>query len=243
MNRFPLSLACCVLMSISLEIAQSSEAQEEEHDSVKDPCAELLAIDTSEFSDDEELASQQLEQSINLLDDCLNSLLLGVGGTGGTGVANNLDDSASPLLLLPQGKENPSAVQNPGTLSGSLTELDNLLDGVEIQLDPLNENTGSTNGRQMDSEPLSELSELNTQKTDPGEPQGDLEGGEELKSDDKVDNESQHAEKNRQPADPKDEDAVLKQIREAAEKETDPDTKEALWDQYYDYLDIKKRSK
>ena len=241
MSQSTPSFACWILISISLLFAHSTWTQDEEQNSTKDPCAELLAIDSSEFSDDEEVATQQLEQSISLLDECLHSLLLGVGGTGGNVVGDGLDGGASSVSLLPQDESSPNAGQNPETLSGSVAELDDFLDGVEIELDPLDA-TSPTDG-QSDSEPQSEPSEPNTQTTVPGEPQGDREGGEELKSEDKGDNESRDSKKNRQPADPKDEDAVLKQIREAAERETDPDTKEALWDQYYDYMDIKKRNR
>lgn len=44
-------------------------------------------------------------------------------------------------------------------------------------------------------------------------------------------------EEERLPLDPSQEDVVLKTIRAAAEMEEDPEIKEALWDQYYDYVD------
>ena len=96
------SLACCVLISISLAVLQSSWAQDQDQEQVPayDPCAELLAIDSSDSTDDEELASKQLEQSMALLDDCLNSLLFGIGGEAGSGVGASLDATTSPISLL-----------------------------------------------------------------------------------------------------------------------------------------------
>ena len=213
---------------------------QEEQEPVKDPCTELLAIDTSEFADDDENASRQLEQSIALLDECLNTLLLGLGGSGGIGINAGLDGDASPFSSLSQDDGDTNFGKDPDSLSTSLTELDDFLDGVEIELDPPSSTPRSLGNGQMEADSQSGLVELNTQEPVSDEPQEDNPGDSSLESN-KVDIESRHTDRNRQPADPKDEDAVLKQIREAAERETDPDTKEALWDQYYDYLDNKKR--
>lgn len=236
MSRHPF-LRGWLMIVIGLAIVLPTLAQEEQ-EPVKDPCAELLAIDTSEF--DDENASKQLELSIALLDECLNTLLLGLGGTGGIGINEGLDGVASPFSSLSQDDGNTNFGQDPDSLSTSLTELDDFLDGVEIELDPPSAIPSSLGDGLMESDSQSGLEEPNTQEPVSDEPQEDNPGDSSLESN-KVDIESRHTDRNRQPADPKDEDAVLKQIREAAERETDPDTKEALWDQYYDYLDNKKR--
>lgn len=228
-----------MVIVICLTVVLPTLAQEEQ-EPVKDPCTELLAIDTSEFADDDENASKQLELSIALLDECLNRLLLGRGGSGGIGINDGLDGGESPFSSLSQEDGDTNFGQDPDSLSTSLTELDDFLDGVEIELDPPSATPRSLGDEQLESDSQFGLVEPNTQEPVSDEPQEDNPGDSNLESN-KVDNESRHTEKNRQPADPKDEDAVLKQIREAAERETDPDTKEALWDQYYDYLDNKKR--
>ena len=233
------SLRIWMVIVIGLTIMPPTLAQEEQEPG-KNPCAELLAVDTSEFADDDENASKQLELSIALLDECLNTLLLGLGGTGGIGINEGQDGDASPFSSLSQDDGNTNFGQDPDSLSTSLTELDDFLDGVEIELDPPGATPRSMGNGQMESDSQPGLEELNTQEPVSIEPLEDNPGDSILESN-KVDIESRHTDRNRQPADPKDEDAVLKQIREAAERETDPDTKEALWDQYYDYLDNKKR--
>ena len=230
-------LAIWFVTLTSLTVVHSSWAQEEDRETTVDPCAELLAIDPSESSDDG-TSSEQLELSIARLDDCLNTLLLGLGGTEGVGIDGSQGGVESPFSTLPQDGGNPNLGQDSESLSNSLTELDDFLDGVDIQLDALNASSSPSAGGQPNLDSLSENSELNAEENVSGELQEDIQGDGALEGEE-FDNESRHTKKNRQPADPKDEDAVLKQIREAAERETDPDTKEALWDQYYDYMDSK----
>ncbi|MCY3885125.1 MAG: hypothetical protein OXG24_09470 [Gammaproteobacteria bacterium] len=242
MSRTEISLILWVCTASCMWCGLSSWAQEEQ-EPMKDPCAELMAVDMSESTNDEEVASKQLELSMSRLDECLDSLLFGTGATSGDsgdGLGANADGVEAPFAATNQEGEASGDIQDSGTLSGSLDEWDDFLDGVEIELDPLNASSRPTSGERETGDSQSGPLEPESYDTVTGKPQEESADDGDLKGD-KVENDSLHRDSNRQPPDPKDEDAVLKQIREAAEKETNPDTKEALWDTYYDYLDSKKR--
>lgn len=240
MNQSQTSSATWVFIACGMLNAFSTWAQDEEHESVIDPCAELLVVDSSEATSEEDIASKQLELSMTRLDECLDSLLFGIGGTSESGIEANADGVEAPFATNSQKGEESGESQNSATLSGSLGEWDDFLDSVEIELDPLDANSRLKSGGSEANNSQSGGSEPEVQDTVSGKPQEENADSQDLKGDE-VENDSRHTDSNRQPADPKDEDAVLKQIREAAEKETNPDTKEALWDTYYDYLDSKKR--
>lgn len=242
MSRTHTFSSLCVGIVSSMGIAFSAWAQDQEQGPVIDPCAELLAVDTSESSTEDDVTSKQLELSMSRLDECLDSLLFGIGGASGTGIGANTDSDGTnaPFTTFSQEGKDASDGNDTETLSGSLSDWDDFLDGLEIELDPLDASARPSNGGRVTSDSQSGQLEPEAQDTVTGKPQEESADNADLKGD-KVENESRHTDSNRQPLDPKDEDAVLKQIREAAERETNPDTKEALWDTYYDYLDSKKR--
>lgn len=236
MSQTRFSLTHWILIAAAMYIVTPTWGQEDEQNAANDPCADLLAIENTESTSDEDIASKQLELSIARLDECLNHSfgLEGASTIGNGGGAPG--GSSSPSQI----GENGDPSQGTESFSSTLTELDEYLQGLEIELEPLDSNARSPSRSNPSNASRQTQSEPQTPESVSGGTQQEMEDGKELKGGE-VDNESQHSGKNREPADPKDEDAVLKQIREAAERETNPETKKALWDQYYDYLDSKKR--
>lgn len=213
----------------------------------EDPCEDLLVVISSDEEEDAENTSKSLDLSIQKLDECLDGLLY---GDSGDNVANSTATSANSSLEAPNSGESAVAgSDNSNNLTSSLAGLDQHLASQDIELKPMGQQSRDTSrsGERKDSK---DSGSRLVSHLDPEEQSADTEvspgdasdnaGRSELQGGDPT-QDSKHAEPNRQPADPEDEDELLKQLREAAEKESNPRTKQALWDQYYEYLDNRKK--
>lgn len=235
------------LMLVALSSVECALTDQQESEESKDPCDGLLVVVDSEEDAENEDTSRSLDLSIEKLDECLESLLYGNStsgsGNGSSSIVNSTLDSLD--------SDDVAATQalNSGNLTSSLVELDQHLDSQEIELTPIDQesnqqlNSGEGINAEDDRSQLSsQLDQLEQRsvKTVSSDDVSDNDGSSILEADDPT-QDGRHAEPNRQPADPEDEDQLLKQLREAAEKESNPRTKEALWDQYYEYLDNRKK--
>ena len=199
-----------------------------------------------------------LEESIRIYDECLSreGITLSIHGTLGEGgntvgeggaVGTSSGSSVSEPSVNGTESEVQSEVNNDSTassnsanqssdLESSLHEFDEMLSQVQGEID-------ADRAEQLlqDATEASELAQTaqdaSTEQQDGTEdPIGEESEESHLNPSAMVSAEAKHKDsKTRVPLDPKDEDIVLKTIREAAELETDPTTKQALWDQYYDY--------
>ncbi len=242
-QRSALKIAVLLFATLPLQATLADEATEESND----PCEDLLVVISSDDEGDVENTSKSLDLSIEKLDECLNALLY--GDSGGNGGNSNAADANAPQETLNSGETTAIGSENSNTLASSLAGLDEHLANQEIELAPIekqsNSNSRSEEGRDSTEERSQLLSHLDQEeqsvdtKVSPGDA-SDNTGRSELQGGDPT-QDSKHAEPNRQPADPEDEDELLRQLREAAEKESNPRTKQALWDQYYEYLDNREK--
>lgn len=220
---------------------------QQESEESKDPCDDLLVVvDGGENSENEDTA-QSLDLSIKKLDECLETLLYGNSTSGNGAGTNSIENSA--LDSLDSGEMAATQTGDSGDLASSLVELDRHLDGQEIELTSMDQKSTQQPNSGKEASPANDPSQLATH-LDNSEQSSDIEVSSQGASDNDGNSvlkggeptqEGRHAEPNRQPADPEDEDQLLKQLREAAEKESNPRTKKALWDQYYEYLDNRKK--
>lgn len=220
-------------------------------------CLEELKKATSKSADDEngddydpELS---LEESIRIYDECLSreGITLSIHGTLGEGGSTGTSAGSSVAEPNTNGSEagaqtemngESEDVQSDGgpssDLETSIHEFDEMLSQIEGEIEAdraeqlAQRAEGTTESGQTAQETTPERQE-GTEETIAAESEGSL-----LNPSAMVSAEAKHEdEEPRVPLDPKDEDIVLKTIREAAELETDPTTRQALWDQYYDYAD------
>ncbi len=222
-----------VILSIATVSAQEdgSESNEEED---RNPCDELAATSQSEEGD-----SSQFDLTVTRLDECLDYMLSLEVGSGGSATGGNADSAGTAgVTTNSQGSATPA----PTSLAAGLQALDQQLADIDVELDPLGEGTQGSlmPGTESDSaEAEDDASEqpsedgVSSEESPTPDATSSLQGSSSTKD-------STHSKTIRQPLDPLDEDVVLKQLREAAEKESDANTKQALWDQYYEYVDNNK---
>ena len=229
-------LVCLLLGSLIASALAETPADDEKE---KNPCDELLAVSATDGSQEE--AETTLNRSVARLDDCLIYLMFAVEGDG------DGDGDSSQVLQegdseLGERDDQSSGLEDAsGELPTDLENLDEYLSSVEVELDPMGSNKRPQNlGNEAEDSRLQNANGTTAQETEQPSEEPRDEQGQTLDGEDPTED-ARHSDKNRMPADPKDEDAVLKQLREAAEKETDPATKQAIWDQYYDYMDSKEQ--
>lgn len=221
-------------------------------------CLEELKKATSKSADDEngneydpELS---LEESIRIYDECLSREgitlsihgTLGEGGGSGTSTGSSVsepstsdgEDGAHTDRNGESEAEQSDSGGPSSDLETSIHEFDEMLSQIEgeIEADQAKQIAQSAEGTTEISQTAQETTperQEGAEETIAAESEESL-----LNPSAMVSAEAKHEDKEaRVPLDPKDEDIVLKTIREAAELETDPTTQQALWDQYYDYAD------
>lgn len=240
-------LARVLVLALVLLLSQATlHGDEAVSEDKEDPCEQLLVVMSSDDADGES-QSKLLDLSLEKFDECLDILLLGSSGStiegdsqGTLGATEELSESSESVLTSPEGDST--------SLDSSLKELDSHLANVKIELEPMDQQSGnpSDSPSQIAHEQhVSQdgASDSDTEQSTPPDVSPDDQTPETTSSTSlqgEQTSNAKHSKTNRQPADPKHEDELLKQLREAAEKEKDPQTKEALWDQYYEYLDNKK---
>ncbi|MXZ44712.1 MAG: hypothetical protein F4Z01_07045 [Gammaproteobacteria bacterium] len=221
-------------------------------------CLEELKKATSKSADDEngndydpELS---LEESIRIYDECLSreGITLSIHGTLGEGAGAGT--SAGSSVSEPSTNDSGAGAQTemngeseavPSDGGGPSNDLETSIHEFDEMLSKIQEDIGTDRSKQVaqSAEGTTEVGQTTqetttehqdgTEETLASESEGSL-----LNPSAEVSAEAKHEDKEKRvPLDPKDEDIVLKTIREAAELETDPTTRQALWDQYYDYAD------
>lgn len=240
-----------VVPIVCLCILAATVGAEEQKESGKDSfdtCLEELkaaANSSTEESGNEYDPELSLAESIRIYDECLSREgvtlsihgTLGEGGGTGNGAGSTASETnANGTESEAQKEQNGTAPANQSTstqssdLESSLHEFDEMLSQVQGEIDAdraknIAQSTEDKIPEQQDSSESLISEESEDSHINPSA---------------MVSTEAKHEDtKTRTPLDPKDEDIVLKTIREAAELETDPTTKQALWDQYYDYADKK----
>lgn len=236
-----------------------AEEEEDTSESTFDTCLEELKRAVGSSSEDElgndYDAEMSLAESIRIYDECLsregiNLSLHGTVGDGGEansatgqGAAGaNTDSSSNDLESNARqgtnGKDSPTSLSNDHSneLESSLHDFDTMLSQIQDEIDA--ERAEQQAQKEKEAREIAQSSHnTNTKQQENNEDQSE---GSLLNPSANVSSEAKHEDtKTRTPLDPKDEDIVLKTIREAAELETNPTTKQALWDQYYDYADKK----
>lgn len=199
-----------------------------------------------------------LEESIRIYDECMKreGVTLSLHGTlaegegtasGGAGVGSDTSKAILDSITQEEGAESinnnsqSSSGEQSHNLESSLQEFDQMLSQVqgEIESEQAEHLAQESAGKNQDSQSR----ELSTSEPQLSSEPLMREESEETHNNPSamVSAEAKHQdEESRTPLDPKDEDIVLKTIREAAELETNPKVRQALWDQYYDYADNQK---
>lgn len=247
-KRIKLKVVPIVCLCTLVAMVWAEEEKESNKDSFETCLEELKAAassSTEEETGNEYDAELLLDESIRIYDECLSreGVTLTIHGTLGEGGGTGNGTGSTDSEMSTNGTESEAQTTEDGTtpadestatqsndLESSLHEFDEMLSQAQEEIDADRTNNiaqttqDSTTEQQDGSESLvseeSEDSHVNPTAM--------------------VSAEAKHENTTtRNPLDPKDEDIVLKTIREAAELETDPTTKQALWDQYYDYADKK----
>ena len=216
------------LLAVQLTFAEEETSTEQQ----SNPCDFLVVTSSGEDSESTS-TSETLSETLARFDECLDSLMFDVGGS--------LDDSGIEGAESNQSQNgegntdsSTTTTNTPTSISQSLKDFDTQLANLEVELEPTG--TDATKGDSSDSPSTNDAES----RIDPNTHQDEDEGQDEEQTRAKRQSDAQHTKSDPVPLDPDDEDIVLKQIREAAEKETDEKTKQALWDQYYDYADSRK---
>lgn len=242
---------------IGLVLIVWAEDEQETKKSSFETCLEELK-EAARGSTDEETENGfepalSLEESIRIYDECLSregvtlSIHRTPGESRGTGASENGASSQSGNNGAEDGTQTGMTGAKTSTQSNSPTpssDLESSLHEFDQMLTQMQGEIDADRARQQ-AEATSEIAQPTLDTTTV-----DQDGSDETSEDESEEShlnpsamtsaEAKHDDKSkRTPLDPKDEDIILKTIREAAELETDPTTKQALWDQYYDYADKK----
>ena len=207
-----------------------------------DELKELASISSDEESENNFEPEVSLEESIRIYDECLNREgitltiheTLGEGGEASSGSgsgSSSASDDESNIESETNGQSD--------NLESSLQEFDTMLSQIQSEIES-DRATQVAQAAAAASESTQSTQHTNTELQEMDEDVSGEESEESSSASATVSTEAKHQTTTRSPLDPKDEDIVLKTIREAAEIETSPTTKQALWDQYYDYADKKK---
>ncbi len=219
-------------------------------------CVDQLRTAIFGTDEDEEWdAASTLEASIARFNECLDRVELSSSSAGesaglpsGQAGITPEGDSSSDSSSDSEGTESPegqeSTVPMPDSnnivrdpLESGLNEMDQLLAQesreITVQREAREVYEAETAAKQMKDaqvkkEEASEATNHSMQELDPNDIPPD---------ENKQTADAKHENTTRKPLDSSEEDMVLKALREAAELEPDPETKQALWDQYYDYAD------
>lgn len=249
-----------MLIVVALILA---DEQEDSNKSTFDTCLDELKSAVSSSSDDE-LGNEyepewSLEESIRIYDECLSreGVTLSIHGTlGESGETNSAtgnvpenpsaegtpNESESSSQVRTNGENSPSSNSSDqaNDLESSLHDFDTMLSQIQDEVDAERAEQLAQNERRA-SEIAQSAQNTHAEQQDTTEDlSGEQSEGSLSNPSATVSAEAKHEDsKTRTPLDPKDEDIVLKTIREAAELETNPTTRQALWDQYYEYADKK----
>lgn len=218
-------------------------------------CLEELKEAASGSSDDDSENDFEpelsLEESIRIYDECLSreGVTLSIHSTLGEGGGSGSSEGGALSQQSNNGTEDGTEAGNPGAntstqsqtptqsndLESSLHEFDEMLAQMQGEIDTERAQQQAEAARDSAQAAL----ETTTASQDSAEETIEDESeGSHLDPSAMTSTTAKHEDKSKRvPLDPKDEDIILKTIREAAELETDPDTKQALWDQYYEYAD------
>ena len=250
------STAMCFVVLVAIVCGAEEEGS---NSNSFETCLEELKVAAGDATSEEQGNDYEpelsLEESIRIFDECMIkegvtlSIHESLSKDGGTGVeGGSTGTSAGSPVSNPSANDIESEVSSEGSpdrttplnsahqssdLESSLHEFDEMLSQVQGEIDA---DRAVQQSQNVDS--ASELAQSATTEQQDGtpDPVGEESESSHLNPSALVSAEGKHKDsKKREPLDPKDEDIVLKTIREAAELETDPTTKQALWDQYYDY--------
>lgn len=225
--------------------AEEEEPEKSSFAMCLDELKEATSGSTDEETENDFEPELSLEESIRIYDECLKreGVTLSIHGTlgesGGTGTGegssvsqldkNGSDDGAQT------GTTSDNTSNQSNDLESSLQDFDQMLAQMQEEIDADRAKQQAAATSEIAQTPLEATSEDQdaTEETSGEESEGSL-----LNQSAMTSSEAKHEDTSeRVPLDPKDEDIILKTIREAAEIETDPTTKQALWDQYYEYAD------
>ena len=242
-----------VLLGLVL-IVWASDEEESQKTSFEMCLAELKEAasgSTDEGTENDFEPELSLEESIRIYDECLSregvtlSIHSTLGESGGTGASEGGAVSQSGKDGTDDGSQsgetgaNTSVQSNTSTqstdLESSLQEFDQMLEQMqrEMDADRAQQQAAATSEVAQPALETASLDQEGTEETSGEESETSL-----LNPSTMTSAEAKHEDTSKRvPLDPKDEDIILKTIRQAAELETDPTTKQALWDQYYDYAD------
>lgn len=248
-----LSTIICLLTVITLILAEEEETTSE---STFETCLDELKQAVDSTSADEEGNDYEpelsLAESIRIFDECLSreGITLSIHGTQGEGNAANsatgnagesasIDGSSNETESSAQQSANGEDVSpsDSNDLESSLHNFDTMLSQIQDEMDAERAEQLAQEERKA-NEIAQSAQNTNAEQQENSEDQSE---GSLAKPSTTASAEAKHKDpETRTPLDPKDEDIVLKTIREAAELETNPTTRQALWDQYYDYADKNK---
>lgn len=248
-----LSITICLLAVITFITAEEEETTSE---STFETCLDELKQAADSKAEDEHGNDYEpelsLAESIRIFDECLSreGITLSIHGTQGEGgEANSATENAGEIASIDgSSSETESSAQQgangedvPPTdsddLASSLHNFDTMLSQIQDEMDAERAEQLAQEEREA-SEIAQSAQNTNAEQQENNEDQSE---GSLAKPTATASAEAKHKDpKTRTPLDPKDEDIVLKTIREAAELETNPKTRQALWDQYYDYADKNK---
>ena len=238
--------------------AEEQETSESAFESCIEELKDSVGSSTEEGLGNNFEPELSLEESIRIFDECLNreGVTLTIHGTLGEGgganaanrdgmVSSGTDGGATGNETNSQTAENGERSASTATSSGQSSSLEPSLHEFDTMLSQIQDEIASDHDAQLAQAAKESNGTTQTKLDTTAEQQENSEGvtGEQTEespssSSATVSAEAKHEDtKERVPLDPKDEDIVLKTIREAAELETNPTTKQALWDQYYDYAD------
>ena len=238
--------ALAVLLGLVL-VVWATDEQEPSQSSFQ-TCLEELKEATRSSSDGEADTDFEpelsLEESIRIYDECMSregvtlSIHSALGASASTGTSEGNDGTEAGIQtgMTEATSSTPLDTQSQtGDLETSLQEFDEMLAHKQGEID--------AKRAEQQAEATKTVAQSDSGATTDDQDGTDTDSGDE--TDGSVLNTSTMASSNakhedpskRVPLDPQDEDIILKTIREAAELESDPTTKQALWDQYYDYAD------
>ncbi len=231
--------------------ADEQEAKQASFDMCLEELKEAAGGSTDDDSENDFEPELSLEESIRIYDECLSreGVTLSIHSTLGEGGGSGASEGSVHSQLSNNGTEDGTEAGNPGAntatqshtptqsndLESSMHEFDEMLAQMQGEID--------TERTQQQAEAARESAQSAMETTmaplDSAEETVEEESeGSHLNPSAVTSTTAKHDDKSKRVLlDPKDEDIVLKTIREAAELETDPDTKQALWDQYYEYAD------
>ena len=232
-------------------LAAEEDAKESSFATCLDELKEATSGSTDEETENDFEPELSLEESIRIYDECLRregvtlSIHSTLGENGGTGagegsavsesVQNGSDDGTQEGMTSENTSNESDSPKQSNDLESSLHDFDQMLAQMQEEIDADRAQQQAAATSEVAQTPLEMTSDDqdSTEETSGEESEGSL-----LNQSAMTSAEARHEDTSeRVPLDPKGEDIILKTIREAAEIETDPTTKQALWDQYYEYAD------